>query len=167
MKRKKNIIIILIIALFVTFLFNIIPNYSDRNSIKIVINPLTLNGLYYYEIKSDRTMTVCFGTVDNIDPKISSSDFRIKIIKKNKMIITEEEYNNILELANQSINYGNIEENISLDGCYAELYYKGITQRIYNSKNGYCDLYKLLLNITSLAPEFIDIKKQISGIDKF
>lgn len=83
-EKKKNIIIILIIALFVTFLFNIIPNYSDRNSIKIVINPLTLNGLYYYEIKSDRTMTVCFGTVDNIDPKISSSDFRIKIIKKIK-----------------------------------------------------------------------------------
>ncbi len=55
---------------------------------------------------------------------------------------------------------------MSLDGCYCELFYKGITQRIYNAKNDYDELYKLFVTASDLAPAFIDVKSQISGISE-
>lgn len=170
--KKRNIFKITISLIVIVFIFSGIPsnifnNYIKRDTIRVVVNPLILNGLYYYEIKPNGKMTAYFVRIKGIDTKISSFNFNIKTVEKHKKILSKEEYENIFALADKSIVYGNIEEDMALDGCYCELYYKGTMQRIYDATNDYDQLYKLFIKITSLPPEFIDIKTQIPGIASY
>lgn len=133
----------------------------------MVINPPTLNGLYYFEVKPNGKMIVCFSKIKDVAPKISSSKFKMQIVKKEEIILNEKVYTCIFDLANKAIDYGCIEESIILDAPYCELYYKGITQRIYTATNDYVELYNLIVKITDIKPELINIKTQIPGISKY
>ena len=167
---KNNIINMCIKVIFILlsiFLISNIFSCSKKDSIQLVINPPTLNGLYYFELETNGKMIVCFSKIKNIAHKISSSNFKMKILKKEEIIINEEVCDYLFNLANKAIDYGNIEESIILDAPYCELYYKGITQRIYTATNDYVELYKLIVQITDIAPELINIQTQIPGISKY
>ena len=112
---KNNIINMCIKVIFILlsiFLISNIFSCSKKDSIQLVINPPTLNGLYYFELETNGKMIVCLSKIKNIAPKISSSKFKMKILKKEEIIINEEVCDYLFNLANKAIDYGNIEESI-------------------------------------------------------
>lgn len=173
-RNKKNAVIKVIICIIIVmimilgcFFSNAISSYFKQNTIRIVINPLTSTNSCYCEIKTDGKMIICIGELNGIDTNISSIFFNFKNREKYKIEITEEECKDIFDLADKSINYGKIENTLSFDGCYFEIYYKGINQRIYCVDGEYDNLYELFIKITELSPLLSDFKYYISGIGDF
>lgn len=145
----------------------LISNYIKRDSIRMIINPLISADSYYCEITDDGKVTVCIGELSGIDTSISSVLFMMSNKDQFQIKITEEECKEIFDLADKSVTYGEIVNSQSFDGCYFELYYKGITQKIYNADDGYDELYKLFIKITELSPSLVEFKYSISGIKSF
>jgi len=177
MRSKKGRVLIILGCVFLMlfiiseiFVTSITENIVKANTIRIAVDPFIPSTLYYFEVKPNKELVSCmvqrsgYGYYDKIPAKFS----KIKIIEKQTIKLTNDEYNEIKKLANGSIKYGYIDESITLNGnVNCEFYYRGVYQRIYHSDEDYEDLYKLLLKVTDAAPTQTSIDLRTIIIDNY
>jgi hypothetical protein len=135
------------------------------------VNPSWINTSHYFEARPDRTLVSSLVILNGYDPKISSLFFNMSVLETQTIKLTQEEYDEIIALANAAIGYGNIDigDRLIFDGTYCELYYRGVSQRIYCANEDYENLYILLLRVTDLAPPetSIDLRTRMHKIEQF
>lgn len=162
---KKYIKIVFILVLFLVLIleYTILYFYNNKKIIKIIINPSLLMGLYYYELIDDGTMYISYAIPDSVDANISSTEFNLDFLNKEKITIDKNKCSYIFGLAEKAVEYGNIEESTVLDGVYCEFYYKGVTQKIYRANDDYDELYKLFIEVTNFKPRSFDMTIDINS----
>ena len=160
MRIKNCIIIILFLVLDIPLSIIGINAYSDRN---IVLKAALSHGrVDYYILRSNRVLELYQGYTFNIYD-INRHYFLDKTIKKASTVISEEDYNNLLEYANEVIHIPGF---ISAQGNWiATIYYRGYT---YETPD--FDLYgyvnQFLNKLTGISPIPFEYRDKYFGPEK-
>ena len=158
LKSKKHLLILSVCIIIVVgiiseiFFTSIIYNTANRNTIRVAADPCPSSSSYYYEVRPNRTLISSTAKIKRrLTPNISSIFFKPKWIEKQVTKLTEEEYEEILSLANKAIENGDIDyskNNMFFSGGVVfGLYYKGVSQKTIIGYEGYDDLNELFFKI--------------------